>query len=381
VTAPREEILIVSDLHLDASVRDRGTALASFVRASAGAGPQRLVLLGDSLDLPTHVSRSRADAADRWSTAAADAVDRIADAQPEAFDALTTFVNRGGRLELLPGNHDVSLQVPVVRKALLDRLGDAGGAVGWHPWILHIPGLLWAEHGGQHHDLHAVPEWLSPGPTRSTWGLPPGRAIEALSRAARDRRPSRELVRAAAAVAADAIASAVARPALARSRRTYRARDVPACAAALELPVPLIVAIDRLSETDAWSIAARLIRRRLARGEESPASFLGPAARLIHAILAADGRDVPIYAFGHTHTPAVLPLGPSAPGAWFANAGSWAGLRPAALDRRIGPGRYPFLRISAGEDRDPTIELNLWNAVQEQVEPLPGRSGRVAAVD
>jgi hypothetical protein len=328
-------------------------------------------MLGDSLDLPTHVGGSRAEAGRRWGTVAAGAVQRIADARPEVFDALATFVDEGGRLELLPGNHDVALQMPVVRSALLDRLGDARGAVGWHPWILYLPGLLWAEHGGQHHDLHAVPEWLSPGPTRSAWGLPPGRAIEALSLAARRSGSTRELVRAVAAVVADVIASAFARPALARSRRSYRVRELPACAAALELPKAGLVAVDRLSETDAWSIAARLLRRRLAGGDRSPATFLGPAARRVHAILAAEGRDVPIYAFGHTHTPAVLPLGPTAPAAWFANAGSWSGLRPAALDTRIGPDRYPFLRISVVADRDPAIELSLWNASRELVEPFP----------
>jgi UDP-2,3-diacylglucosamine pyrophosphatase LpxH len=390
VTPPDEEILIVSDLHLSAGregpgaspVRDRAAAFASFVRslasdASFGTNEprpaRRLVLLGDTLDLPTHVSDSNADPMGRWRIAATAAVERIADAQPEPFDALAAFVAAGDRLELLPGNHDVALQMPDVRRALLGRLGDASGAVGWHPWILHLPGLLWAEHGGQHHDLHAIPEWLSPGASRSSWGLPPGRAIEALSvTATRDRRPSRELTNAVASLVADAIASTVARPALARRRRAYRARDLPACAADLELPEPLLVAVDRLTETDGWSIAARLIRRRLAGGDASPASFLGLAARRVHAILAAGGRDVRIYAFGHTHAPAVLPLEPSARGAWFANAGSWAGIRPAALRRRIGADRYPFVRIQAAAGRDPTVELNHWNAAREQVEPFPG---------
>jgi len=369
--ASPDELLIVSDLHLGVSVGDRGVALASFVRDATDAGIQRLVLLGDSLDLPTHVSGLGGDATDRWVTAAADAVERIADAQPQAFDAIAQFIARGGRLELIAGNHDVALHLRVVRTALVDRLGGRRAAVGWHPWALHLPGLLWAEHGSQHHDLHAIPEWLSPPATRSTWGLPPGRAIEALSIAARDRRPSRALLEAAAALAADAFASAAARPALARTRRAYRARELPACASALELPLSSLVAVDRLSETDLWAIAARLMRRRLERDSELPASFLGPAAQRVHAILAAVGREVRIYAFGHTHAPTVMALSPAASGAWFANAGSWAGLRPAALDARIGVGRYPFLRISVADRPDPIIELELWNAARERVEPFP----------
>jgi len=44
----------------------------------------------------------------------------------------------GGRLELLPGNHDVALQLPIVRTAFLDRLGDAAipDRARTHPWFL-----------------------------------------------------------------------------------------------------------------------------------------------------------------------------------------------------------------------------------------------------
>jgi UDP-2,3-diacylglucosamine pyrophosphatase LpxH len=371
VSATREEILIVSDLHLDVAALERGAAFASFVRASSAAGRRRLVLLGDSLDLPTHAPGPKADAADRWSAAGTEAVGRIGDAQAEAFDALIAFLAAGGRLELVPGNHDVALQVPAVRAALLDRLGDAADGVGWHPWILHLPGLLWAEHGSQHHDLHSVPNWLVPAPNRSTWGLPPGRAIEALARALQDRRPTRQLVAAVAALAADATSATLARRMLAPGRRVYRATELPSSAAAMALPPSVLAAVDRLSETDAWSIARRLVRQFLARDVATPASYLGPAAGRIHATLAAAGYDVPVYAFGHTHRPALLPIGPSAPEAWYANAGSWAPLRPASLRARVGPHRYPFLKMSVFEQGAPAIELNLWNAALTRVEPFP----------
>src|SRR5204863_8354777 len=115
----------------------------------------------------------------------------------------------------------------------------------------------------------------------------------------------------------------------------------------------------------------RLISQWLARDQATPASYLGPAARRVHATLAATGHDVPVYAFGHTHRPALLPLGPSAPRAWYANAGSWATLRPASLSARVGPDRYPFLTISALERGAPATELNLWNAALTRVEPFP----------
>jgi len=389
VTDPDEEIFIVSDFHLgdgegegqgagaDRIVGDRARHFASFVYWLAEnvspATPRRLVLLGDTLDLPTHASGSVVDGMRRWEGAAAAAVERIADSHPAPFDALSSFAVSGARLELLAGNHDVALQLPAVRRVLLDRLGGDRGAVGWHPWSLHLRGLLWAEHGSQHHDLHAIPEWLSPPASRSTWGLPPGRAIEALSvAAARGRGPSRQVAAASVAVATDVIASAFARPALARRRRAYRARELPSIAGGTDLPESVLAEIDRLSETDGWSIASRLLRRRLGAGDSSSASFIGPAARRIHAILAGANRSVRVYAFGHTHTPAVLPLGPSAPGASYANAGSWAGIRPAALDRQVGPDRYPFLRIRSGPPGQPTVELRLWNAAQEGVEAFLG---------
>ena len=256
-TVTDEEIFIVSDLHLgdgegeaaDRIVGDRARHFASFVRWLAEnvgpATPRRLVLLGDTLDLPTHASGSGVDGIRRWEGAAAAAVERIADAHPAPFDALTSFAVSG----------------------LLDRLGGDRGAVGWHAWSLHLRGLLWAEHGSQHHDLHAIPEWLSPPASRSTWGLPPGRAIEALSvAAARGRGPSRQVAAASVAVATDVIASAFARPALARRRRAYRARELPSIAGGTDLPESVLAEIDRLSETDGWSIASRLLRRRLDAG-------------------------------------------------------------------------------------------------------------------
>src|SRR5712691_7267431 len=73
LTASLEELFIVSDLHLGAAAADRGGAFAGFVRAMTGDSG-RLVLLGDSLDLPTHVSGARADATERWGTLAVGAM-------------------------------------------------------------------------------------------------------------------------------------------------------------------------------------------------------------------------------------------------------------------------------------------------------------------
>lgn len=383
--ATGDEFIILSDLHLSAgpdraragpgSITSAVAAFAGQVLGDPGADRRRLVLLGDTLDLPTHHSgprrAGRSSALESWTSAAADAAGRIADAHRAAFDALAAFVAAGGRIELLAGNHDVALQLPAVRSALIERLGGATGRVAWHPWTLHVPGMLWAEHGGQHHDLHAIPEWLSPPPDRSSWGLPPGRALEALSVALHRRRSGRPVVAAGVAVAADLLAAAVARPALARRRIAHRSRELPSVAAASGIPERVLERVDRLSEADAWSIAARLVRQRLAGADPGPASFLGPAARRIDAILRAGGLGVAVYAFGHTHAPAILPLDGTDAGPWFANAGSWAGLRPTALRRRLGPDRLPFLRVGGPAGARPPVVLELWNAALGRVEDLP----------
>jgi hypothetical protein len=379
------EFVILSDLHLSgegspapdgARAGAVAAAIAGFassvLSAPANLSRPRLVLLGDTLDLPTHHAGSHPDAARRWATAAADAVARGADAHRAAFDALSALTGSGGHIDLLAGNHDVALQLPAVRAVLLERLGGATGRVAWHPWMLHEPGVLWAEHGNQHHDLHAIPDWLAPPPSRSTWGLPPGRAIEALTAELHHRRPSRRLLMAGAVLAVDMVTAIAARPGLVRRRSAYRTSMLPDVAAAVGVPARVLERIDRLTEADAWSIAARLVRRRIGRGDQGPASFLGPAARRLDAILASEGLAVPVYAFGHTHAPTVLPLGGAGAGPWYANAGSWAGLRPDAIRRRVGPGRLPFLRVRTPGAGQPPVTLVYWNADREQVEDPPG---------
>jgi len=82
---------------------------------------------------------------------------------------------------------------------------------------------------------------------------------------------------------------------------------------------------------------------------------------------------VPLYVFGHTHTPLIEPLAGTAGPPWIVNAGAWAALRPASLARRIGPGRRPFIRVRTPESGDaPAVELRLWNTAVAAEEPFPG---------
>lgn len=396
------EIVVVSDLHLAGRRAivdgfDRGSALAGFLRSLAGRAradePLLLVILGDAFDLPIAAPLGTApgDAGRRWGVRARDALEPLLTLHSDVVDGLAAFLATGGQLALVPGNHDAALAVPAVRLPLIERLGPpAAGAVTVHAWILYLPGLVYAEHGHQHHDLSAIPTLLRPDARPDALGAPLGRRIEDLQAAREAREGARPrgigdpaLLRAMARLTVDLARFVGAPRALARRRAVYRAEILPACAEEIGLPVETLEDLDRMSETSAWSIAARLGRRwlggrrrwrRATAGPGSQASYLGPAASRIHALLTANGRAVPVYLFGHTHAPALEPLAGRAAGPpWYVNTGSWAPLRPPALARLVGPGRYPFVRVRAGPGgRLEGVELRVWDTGAEREDAFPG---------
>ena len=243
---------------------------------------------------------------------ARDALERLLDVHADVVDGLAPFLVTGGRLALVPGNHDAALAAPSVRLPRLERLGQpAAGAATIHPWILYRPGLLYAEHGQQHHDLSAIPTLLRPDARADAPGAPLGRRVEDLA-AAREPEggaPARGIAdpavrRATARLAVDLARFVGAGRALARRRAAYRAEILPACAEEIGLPVEALEDLDRMSEASAWSIATRLGRQWLGRprpGRRTPAvpgsraAYLGPAASRIHDLLAARGHAVPVY--------------------------------------------------------------------------------------
>ena len=64
------------------------------------------------------------------------------------------------RLDVVVGNHDVDLVRPAAAQRLGELLGDRGEHLRLHPWALHVPGVLFAEHGHQHHAVHRLPTLL-----------------------------------------------------------------------------------------------------------------------------------------------------------------------------------------------------------------------------
>ena len=336
------------------------------------------MLLGDLFDLPasgpsggTHDAAARA-----WEASALVALDGILAARAEVVSGLGAVLEAGASVDVVPGNHDQALALPAAWSRLGDAIGAGpGAALTLHPWILHLPGLLYAEHGHQHHDLSAIPTLLRPDARANAPGAPLGRRLEALAAALAEGGPV-AIARAGGTLARDLLRFVGAPRALGSARASYRAEALAGRAEAIGLPANILGAIDARGDASLTTIARRLAARRVdvIRGRpRDPAGYLGPAAGAVHALLASRGMGVPLYAFGHTHTPLIEPLAGTVGPPWLVNAGAWTGLRPAATAHRVGPGRRPFVRVRLPEPGGtPSVELRLWNAAAAREEPFPG---------
>lgn len=177
------DVILISDLHMSSGYdRRTGTynrnedffydaALGRFVdwllaRAVGEGRRWRLVLLGDFLDF----LQVRAGEDDDGLTSVADSLaklDVIAAGHAEAFAALGRLVAAGHALDVVVGNHDIELLWPEVQqrfRELVER--NAGGATGpsitFHPWILYLPGMLYAEHGQQYDSVNSFATLMRP---------------------------------------------------------------------------------------------------------------------------------------------------------------------------------------------------------------------------
>jgi len=350
-----ETWLLISDVHLAPSGpddRNVGTALPLFLRrvvsaqvGSAEAGAIHLVLLGDSFDLdrPSPTPADRADAAETSLQEVARRFERV-------FAELRSALDHGVWLHFVCGNHDGDLARPPVRGRLSSLLGWAegtGSRLQVHPWLLHRPGILYAEHGHQHHALNRSPTLLAlegqadPQPTARA----PLAAYVAL----------REEGTRGLSVAGGVVAA---------MRASWRAERVAGgasyqklldeAAAAAGLPGPALKAVHR---TSAFSpsgagigAATRVIGRRLGRG--SPDGYLRGAARRIDHVLAEEGCAPHCYVFGHTHLAALEPI--DGTDRFYANTGTWS---PQV--RGGGTTGFPYVKVTSNA-AGKHVELTHW---------------------
>ena len=343
MTGPGQELTFLSDLHMaaggPAEPFNDDAALAALIDDLAAAvrpgGPaRRLVLLGDFVDLVI------AGASGRGPAAAAAGLERIAAAHPQVFAALARAARGGLAIDVLPGNHDAELALPPVARAL----GALVPGARVRPWLLHVPGLVLAEHGQQHHAINRFPALpaLATGAQRNVTPLPSAAVYDALTA----RRP------AGGAAARHLVALAAAAPRLAAGLVRARGRG-RVNTDAEGLPAAALVALD-----DAAVASVRADGRRRARaaarrpGTPSFAAMLPGAAARSHAVLARFGATVPFYVFGHTHVAADVPLA-SVPHARYLNCGAWIPER-TLVTLGLAPGRRAYGRL---ERWDPESRL------------------------
>jgi len=405
-------ITIVSDLHLSVGcnpgdntgahiLHDAG--FARFLghvrrRAAEQRSGWRLVILGDLVDLPD----AEAPPADTITV-----LTQVAAGHPGLFRAVGELLAAGLQVDVVAGNHDVALLRRAVRERFADLVLAAAGdwsvmaGIRFHPWIYHLPGVLYAEHGSQYHDINAMPALLGldGSDDHRPAGPPLAAELARYRRRLRERRAEQswpaallggghESLRFAAALARRA--HALSGPELARQRAAYRVSTLRQYVAEVGIAHDALVGIDELSVASGWSIAGRLLRTwvlgpvaqagsglRLLDRRHGPlwqpadrAAYLRSAWPAIHRLLRTAGQPVPFYVFGHTHHPEELAMPDGS--ARYLNAGTWV---PAGLpEGRPAPASAgTFVEITGGPGvAAPVARLLRWNDEASQPEALTG---------
>lgn len=378
--ATPERLFLVSDLHLDvvdspgrndARYAEAFAAFVDGLGGTTGDGTRtRLVVLGDFFEL----RRRRRDAGAEQSP---ERMRQLLARHGTVLDALARFLDRGGRLDLVVGNHDLDLGrldvVPELRRDLIRRSGAAlePGSFAVHRWLLYLPGVLYAEHGHQYHDINTVAHILTPwGP--GDGGPPPALLSDAIG----ERSP---LVSGLRLLAGLVMSSS---PARVRERREYRRSVLPSFAVECGLPVDVLAALDELAETSARSVLWRLARQGAmagGRGAVSPDAYLQTAVDRISQILSSSGHAVPCYAFGHTHRAArrALTVGPSP--ALYINTGTWS----SSVRRQENSEAFPlptYVDITVAPAAPPQVSVRTFQP--GQLRPYAGAAspGRLGGV-
>ena len=337
---------LLSDLHMGVSDDDPrcpGRVLPEFLRrvVLAASGPQQHVaFVGDTFEL---VGFAEDESLARLESILARHLD--------AFWALEACAARGVQLHFVCGNHDVELARPSVAARLSALLSPVEPTlVRVHPWFLHVPHVLVAEHGHQHHALHRIPEVLRAAINGTDeLDLPPLAAWNAHRSGSRLRRVG-------------ALARACLASELAERRVRELAYDELLQTESLRLALDGVAVRDlaRLSRFRTVSAllatATRMVLgaagRRVA-GEEAPA-----AAGRFARTLEAHGSGVAWYVSGHTHR--ALESALEACPTRYVNTGTWSsdvrGRGPDQSDRRA----FPYAVVDVARDGATSGGLRYW---------------------
>ncbi|UEL28562.1 hypothetical protein [Pseudarthrobacter sp. L1SW] len=339
---------LLSDLHLgvsDDDPRRPGAALPGFLRREvlAGAGTQRhVVFVGDTFEL---VGLAEDESLAR--------LESILIQHLDTFRALDACAARGVQLHFVCGNHDVELARPSVAahlSALLSPLEPTRVQV--HPWFLHVPHVLVAEHGHQHHALHRIPEVLRSAINGTDQlNLPPLAAWNA--------DPSSSRLSRAGAVARSCLASELAER---RIREPEYDEMLQSESLRLALDEAALRDLARLSRFRTVSALPRAATRMvLAAAGHRIAGEVGPAAaRRFARTLEEHGSGVAWYVSGHTHR--ALESALEGCTTRYINTGTWCsdvrGRGPDQLDHRS----FPYALVDVDSNGAASGGLRYWRA-------------------
>jgi len=347
---------IVSDLHLGTWGPDpRGTASA-FARFLAeevapATGDTHVVLLGDTFELVgLDARRSR------------DRLEELVLLNTEVFAEIGLCLRAGVRFHFVCGNHDVDLARPAVANRLIELLSPSGPTdqVTVHPWALHERGLLFAEHGHQHHALQRLPTLLLASvsgtdeldpPPLVVWTDRAGGGFGHAAAVGRAFTSARRAERRALTPGYVSLLTAESErmgitPEVARALwRVSRFRTVPAIAVT----------------------AKRLLSRRLGRGSKGLGML--PAAAGVARALTDHGTPVRWYLSGHTHRAADAPI----PGSTtrYLNTGTWCSDVRGRGPDHDDPLCFPYAHIEVADDGTATAGLRYWR--DSRLEVAAGR--------
>jgi len=321
---------VLSDVHLgqggSADLFGEDDALVAMLEQhAADPSVRRIVLLGDTVELVDE-QPSRRRGSD-GSDAAVERMSAVWRAHPDVLQGLRATLRAGKFVTVVRGNHDAELARPAVQAALAQTLGAPDSHLEVVvPWLWHVPGLLLAEHGHQHHDINAFDHILTPFTDAAHDHVqePFGATLGRLHHGGR----SPALLAATATVAAGQEALRMVSPHRTRSRMLYRRDVLPSYALDIALPPATVDAIDRLTEVQPHRVVRRLVRQLLP--PESHGGYLPQAAGQVAHLLQDHAPRFLV--FGHTHAADARPL---TEGTTYLNTGTWCSRGPRPGDSSL----------------------------------------------
>jgi UDP-2,3-diacylglucosamine pyrophosphatase LpxH len=355
-------LFIISDLHMgDGGPHERfhsDELIREFIghlENLLGGSPERvrLLLLGDLLDLSL-VGRAFPNQMVPVRLRDQLLIERVEDvrsAHSGVFTALQQFIERGGTVEVVPGNSDGALRVPAVwehfRQSLLRGYSTprSQAQLRLHPWIYHVPGVVYAEHGNQYHEINSFPALL-----QGLGGAGPeqletiGSLLDAYGGS---RHAEFDDARAGATSWAASLAAQYMRAS--KVRRTVGYVDLlEEYAQEVFLPPVLVAELDTFGSRAVWRSGLRALRRsgpsRWRRRAPSSDAYLRDAALRIHRAALRRGSSALFYVFGHTHAPCTARIEDES--SRYVNCGTWS----TATKGSLAQPTTPYVQITLGTE-------------------------------